>query len=96
MAKIRTTISVEPEVLQVYRDMAESSGMSLSACIGGWLESTHEAALLITNEVNKSKSLPSGFLNALLLVNDDSNKLMKDLVDIMSDPSSNTGLKSSK
>lgn len=83
MAKIRTTISIEPEILQVYRDMAESSGMSLSACIGGWLESTHEAALLITNEVNKTKNLPSGFLNALLLVNDESNNLMKELLDGM-------------
>jgi hypothetical protein len=55
--RTRFTISVEPEVYEAFADLAHSSGVSLSRCIGDWLRDTAEAAQMTTirvNEVRKS------------------------------------------
>lgn len=55
--RTRFTIAVEPHVYEAFADLAHSSGVSLSRCIGDWLRDTAEAAQMTTvrvNEVRKS------------------------------------------
>lgn len=57
-ALVRTTISVRPEVLDVFRRLSASSGLSLSKGIGDWLTDTVEAAEAMADLVEKARSQP--------------------------------------
>lgn len=96
--KVRTTISLDPEVLAVYRQMAEQSGMSLSQCIGGWLETTLDSAQFINRKMLEARGLPSKFVQSMQTLLDETQVEMDSIVSDMknphSAPSSNTGLKS--
>lgn len=55
--RVRFTIAVDAEVYEAFADLAHSSGVSMSRCIGDWLRDTAEAAQMTTirvNEVRKS------------------------------------------
>lgn len=59
MSKIRTTISVDSEALDVYRHMAQVTGRSLSATLGDWLAETADAAGVVTQAMVKAKKSPT-------------------------------------
>ena len=64
--RTRFTISVEPEVYEAFADLAYSSGVSLSRCIGDWLRDTAEAAQMTTIRVNEVRKSPQDALQAFL------------------------------
>jgi hypothetical protein len=56
--RIRTTVSIEPEVLAVFRKMADTSGLSLSRCLGEWLADTAEGAQLVAQKMQEARRAP--------------------------------------
>lgn len=96
--RVRTTISVDKEVLDRFRAMAEYSGMSLGRCIGYWLEDTADAAAIISNKLAESRGIPALFLGAISEMMDDQKIEIKQLEKILENgnypPYSNTGVNS--
>lgn len=62
--RVRFTISVEAEVYEAFADLAHSSGVSLSRCIGDWLRDTAEAAQMTTIKVNEARRSPEEVVRA--------------------------------
>lgn len=60
--RIRLTITITPEVHELFSRMSEAGGISLGRCIGDWLENTSEGAEFVANEVRKVKDLPKKVL----------------------------------
>ena len=58
MDRIRTTISLDPEVYEVFRQMAETAGVSVSRCMGDWLADTVEVAQLATQKLVSIRRSP--------------------------------------
>lgn len=56
--RIRTTISLPPEALEVFKRMADAGNMSVSRCMGDWLTDTAEAAEMITLKMEEAKRAP--------------------------------------
>jgi hypothetical protein len=55
--RIRTTISVDKEVHQIFVAMADAGGMSVSRCMGEWLADTAEGAQFVAkNEGSKGRT----------------------------------------
>lgn len=56
--RVRATVSVDPRVLDVYRQMSLAAGMSLSKCLGEWLSDTADGAQLIASKMLQAKRAP--------------------------------------
>lgn len=56
--RIRLTISVTPEVHEVFTRMAESAGLSLGRCMGDWLEDTMEGAQFVAAKMAEARQAP--------------------------------------
>lgn len=56
--RIRTTISLTPEALEIFKRMADAGNMSVSRCMGDWLSDTAEAAEMITLKMEEAKKAP--------------------------------------
>lgn len=56
--RIRTTISLTPEALEIFKRMADAGNMSVSRCMGDWLTDTAEAAEMITLKMEEAKKAP--------------------------------------
>lgn len=56
--RIRTTISLTPEVYEIFKRMAEAANMSVSRTMGDWLTDTADAATMITTKMEEAKSAP--------------------------------------
>lgn len=56
--RIRTTISVDKEVHQVFVRMAEASGMSVSRCMGEWLADTVDGAQFVAQKMEEARKSP--------------------------------------
>lgn len=56
--KIRLTITVTPEVHETFLRMSKATGFSLGRTMGEWLGDTQEAALAMTEIVEKAKEAP--------------------------------------
>lgn len=63
--RIRTTISVTPEALAVFKRMAEAGNMSMSRCMGDWLVDTSEAAEMLTLKMEEAKRAPMRVLREM-------------------------------
>jgi len=66
--RVRTTISLDPEVLDVFRRMAEASNTSVSRCMGDWLTDTADAARVIALQVEEAKRAPLAVLRDMKAV----------------------------
>jgi hypothetical protein len=66
--RVRFTIAVDPEVHDAFADLAHSSGVSLSRCIGDWLRDTSEAAQMTTIKVNEARKAPEEVVRAYKLL----------------------------
>lgn len=64
--RVRFTIAVEPEVYEAFADLAASSGVSLSRCIGDWLRDTAEAAQITTVKLNAVRRSPQEAFEAFI------------------------------
>ena len=62
----RFSISVDPEVYEAFAHLAETSGVSLSRCIGDWLRDTAEAAQMTTLKVQDVRRQPSAAFHAYM------------------------------
>ena len=56
--RIRTTISVDKEVHQVFVRMAEAAGMSVSRCMGEWLADTVDGAEFVAQKMEEARKSP--------------------------------------
>lgn len=56
--RIRLTISVTPEVHEVFSRMAEAGGMSLGKCMGEWLTDTIEGAQFVALKMQEARKAP--------------------------------------
>jgi hypothetical protein len=56
--RIRLTITVTPEVHEVFTRMAEASGMSLGRTMGEWLSDTVEGAQFVAQKMEDAKRQP--------------------------------------
>lgn len=64
--RVRFTIATDPEVYEAFADLAHSSGVSLSRCIGDWLRDTAEAAQITTIRLNEVRKSPQDALQVFL------------------------------
>ena len=65
--KVRTTITIDPTVLEVYKRMAKASRMSTSTCLGEWLADTADGALGIAMQCEKARTEPLKAMHDLQL-----------------------------
>lgn len=56
--RIRTTISIDPEVFEVFKGMAEAGNMSVSRCMGEWLADTVDGAQFVANKMREARAAP--------------------------------------
>lgn len=63
--RIRTTISLTPEALAVFKRMADAGNMSVSRCMGDWLIDTLDAAEMITAKMEDAKVAPMRVLKEM-------------------------------
>lgn len=63
--RIRTTISVSPEVHDIFKRMAEAGGMSVSRCMGDWLADTAEGAELIAQKMAEARRAPMAVMREM-------------------------------
>lgn len=63
--RIRTTISLSPEALEIFKRMADAGNMSVSRCMGDWLTDTADAAEMITLKMEEAKQAPMKVLHEL-------------------------------
>lgn len=56
--RIRTTISLDPEVHAIFVTMAEASGTSVSRCMGDWLADTAEGAQFVAAKMMEARRAP--------------------------------------
>lgn len=56
--RIRTTISLDPEIHALFVSMAEVSGTSVSRCMGDWLSDTAEGAQFVTLKMKEAREAP--------------------------------------
>jgi hypothetical protein len=63
--RIRTTISVDPQVHAIFKQMAAASGMSVSRCMGEWLADTADGAQLIAQKMEEARRAPMAVMREL-------------------------------
>lgn len=63
--RIRTTISLTPEALAVFKRMSEAGNVSVSRCMGDWLIDTLDAAEMITAKMEDAKVAPMRVLKEM-------------------------------
>ena len=56
--RIRTTISLTPEAYAIFKRMAEAANMSVSRCMGDWLNDTADAAQMVMLKMEEAKVAP--------------------------------------
>ena len=56
--RIRTTISVDRDVHEIFVKMAEAAGMSVSRCMGEWLGDTAEGAQFVAQKMVEARQSP--------------------------------------
>jgi hypothetical protein len=63
--RIRTTISLTPEALEIFKRMADAGNMSVSRCMGDWLSDTADAAEMITLKMEEARKAPMRVMNEM-------------------------------
>jgi hypothetical protein len=63
--RVRTTISLDQEVLQVFQEFADLSGVSVSRAMGDWLAETVEGVRFVHAQVLKAKRAPAEVMRSV-------------------------------
>jgi hypothetical protein len=94
--RVRFTIAVDPEVYEAFADLAHTSGVSLSRCIGDWLRDTSEAAQMTTLKMQEVRRSPQDAFEAFMRdgIVPEVQRLLSRSQERLGPPSSNTGGKS--
>lgn len=56
--RIRTTISLDPEVHAIFVRMADAAGTSVSRCMGDWLADTADGAQFVALKMQEARQAP--------------------------------------
>ena len=56
--RIRTTISVDKEVHEIFVNMAQTANMSVSRCMGEWLADTADGAMFVAQKMAAARKAP--------------------------------------
>lgn len=56
--RIRTTISLDPQVHAIFVKMAEAGGVSVSRCMGDWLADTADGAQFVAQKMQEARKAP--------------------------------------
>jgi hypothetical protein len=67
MAKVRITLTLDEDVIDVYKTIADATNNKLSPVVNQWLGSTSAAFALMAAEIDDIKQRPAKALNTLLL-----------------------------
>lgn len=78
--RIRTTISIDSEVYDIFRKMAEVTDVSISRCMGNWLAETAEGAQFVTQKMVQVKQAPMDVMRELHVFSDVSELTFKTAV----------------
>ena len=63
--RIRLTITVTPEVHEIFSRMAEATGLSLGRCMGDWLSDTAEGAQFVAHKMVEARKAPMTVMREL-------------------------------
>jgi hypothetical protein len=63
--RVRTTISLDPEIHKIFISMAEAGGMSVSRCMGEWLADTAEGAQFVTIKMQEARKAPMAVMREM-------------------------------
>lgn len=66
MKRIRTTISIPSGTYEIYKNMSNVTGLSVSRVIGDWLDSTSDAAAISSKQIEEIKNLPKQAIHGLI------------------------------
>lgn len=92
--RIRLTITVTPEVHEVFSRMAEAGGTSLGRCMGDWLADTLDGAQFVAKKMQEARKAPRQVMREMQAMarglGEAVNEVTED-VRAASPPSSNTG-----
>lgn len=83
MAKIRTTVPIDEETLEVFHRMAEVMGKSLGSTLGDWLAESRDAAQMVTAALVKAKESPARALRDLQAIAEATQARIGDMQDEM-------------
>lgn len=67
VTRTRTTITIEPHVLEMYQRVAKASRQSVSRCMGDWLADTADGAMAIALQAEKARTRPLQAMHELQL-----------------------------
>ena len=56
--RIRTTISLDADVHDIFKRMAHAGGMSVSRCMGEWLADTSDGAQMVALKMQEARESP--------------------------------------
>ncbi len=101
--RIRTTISIDAEVYDVFKRMADAAGMSVSRTMGDWLADTAEGAQFVALKMAEARSAPMTVMRELHAFSSGTGEMIQAEMQRMRKaalaspaPSSNTGRNSPK
>jgi hypothetical protein len=57
--RVRVTVSIRPEVLDMFKEMAAVGGISVGRAIGEWCADTVEGAMFVTSKVLEARKSPA-------------------------------------
>ena len=63
--RVRVTVSIDAEVLEVFKQQADVLGLSVGRAIGDWCADTVDAAQLVIGNVKRAKSAPAEVMREL-------------------------------
>lgn len=63
--RVRVTVSIDAEVLEVFRQQAEVLGVSLGRAIGDWCADTADSAQLVLGNIKRAKAAPAQVMREL-------------------------------
>lgn len=99
--RIRTTISLDPEVHAIFVTMAEAAGTSVSRCMGDWLADTAEGAQFVASKMQEARRAPKTVMREMHAMSrglvaevDEQVRAIRQAVAAAKPPSSPTGVKS--
>ena len=63
--RVRITVSIDPEVLEVFKQQAGVLGLSVGRTIGDWCADTVDAAQLVNGNIKRAKAAPAEVMREL-------------------------------
>jgi len=78
--RVRTTISLDSEVYEIFKRMADISDVSISRCMGNWLAETADGAQFVTQKMVEVRKAPMDAMREFHLFADTSDDVVRSVV----------------